>query len=430
MRRTLASLVALVFFGVPVSALAQAPGFDTPPSNASTSEPTPSGQAQQQAGGATSRAQPTPPAGGKAGGQAPAKTKPKRTRRCSTRGQRRTCRISVGGRHVRTCVRARRGARERCRVVRSKTRVQASASAASSSFSPSALSRAGAQKSRLRAVLRDPRVRARISTVTQHGYQDNVVPAVGRFYYQASQGENPLKAWCSGTLILRGVVLTAAHCLYQNTWDERVTGKRSSSPAGYFDIRQMSFTPGHTINGQGGPAGNYGTWGVADAFVSEAYKADEDAQDWALVLLAPRNGAYPGDSTGTFAAHGGVSLGFNAPLVKMGYPASGAFAKAEYWYGSRQYYCSIAWQQRRVPAGGTISPNGWYMLAEGCPMNGGSSGGPVFAKFSDGSYGIIGVNNRGSGRTLTDPFGFRGINLWFDQTAISFFNSVIQYWNR
>jgi hypothetical protein len=251
---------------------------------------------------------------------------------------------------------------------------------------------------------------------------------VGRFYYQKSNGENPLKAWCSGTLILRGVVLTAAHCLYQNTWDARVNRTPLPTP-GYFDISAMSFVPGHTVNGQGAAASDYGQWAVADAFVSDAYKADEDAQDWGLVLLAPQGGAYPADRTGTFAAYGGVQLGANAPLVKMGYPASGGFAKPEYWYGSRQYYCSIAWQQRRMPAGGTISPNGWYMMAEGCPMNGGSSGGPVFAQFADGTYGIIGVNNRGAGVSATDPFGYTGINLWFDQTAIGFFNSVIAYWS-
>ena len=48
------------------------------------------------------------------------------------------------------------------------------------------------------------------------------------------------------------------------------------------------------------------------------------------------------------------------------------------------------------------------MLAGACPMNGGSSGGPMFAEFSDGSYGIIGVNNRGSGTRVTDPFGSGG----------------------
>jgi hypothetical protein len=69
------------------------------------------------------------------------------------------------------------------------------------------------------------------------------------------------------------------------------------------------------------------------------------------------------------------------------------------------------------------------MLEEGCPMNGGSSGGPVFAQFADGTYGIIGVNNRGAPLRARDQFDNWSINLWFDQTAIGFFNSVIAYWS-
>jgi hypothetical protein len=320
-------------------------------------------------------------------------------------------------------VQRRRKGRQTCRTIR-----QTGLRAKPATFRPSSASRAAVRKARLRAVLADPRVKAHVARVTQHGYQDNVVPAVGRFYFQGSKGSNPLRAWCSGTLILRGVVLTAAHCLYQNTWDTRVTGKPDAFPVGYFNIRQLSFVPGHTVNAQGGPASNYGEWAVADAYVPDGYRADEDANDWGLVLLAPdAAGGYPGDRTGTFAAYGGVYLGQNAPLVKMGYPASENFSRAEYWYGSRQYYCSVSWLGRRALAGGTFSPNGWYMRADGCPMTGGSSGGPVFARFADGTYGIIGVNNRGDS---SGGFGTLSYNLWFDQRAIDFFNQVIAYWGR
>lgn len=417
MRWGLAGLVTVAMLSVSTTAHSQAPGFSVQSEVDSTSQATPGGQQQQVGGGRTVG---TKPGSTRGRSRTPRKsrkaTRPRRSQRCTTRGGRRTCRVYLDGRHVRTCVRPRRGAKSSCR------RVRASASAAS--FEPSAQSRAAAERSAASAALELPEVQAHISRVHSHGYQDNVVPAVGRFYYLASRGANPLKAWCSGTLIMRGVVLTAAHCLYNNSWDERVGGTRPTEPYGYYDIRQMSFVPGNTVNQLGQTVSSYGTWAVADAFVPEAWKNDDDAYDWGLVLLSPQGNRFPGDYTGTFAANGNVALSYNAPLVKMGYPASGAFATANYWYGSRQYYCSVSWQQRRGTSS-SFSPNGWYMMIEGCPMNGGSSGGPVFARYSNGTYGIIGVNNRGRD---VGQFGSVGYNIWFDQRAIDFFNGVIAYW--
>lgn len=61
-------------------------------------------------------------------------------------------------------------------------------------------------------------------------------------------------------------------------------------------------------------------------------------------------------------------------------------------------------------------------------MNGGSSGGPVFVQLTDGSWRIVGVNNRG--HSLSDGYGAEGISFYFDERFGVFWNSVINYLNQ
>lgn len=56
-------------------------------------------------------------------------------------------------------------------------------------------------------------------------------------------------------------------------------------------------------------------------------------------------------------------------------------------------------------------------------MNGGSSGGPVFVQFPDGSWSIVEVNNRG--RDREDGYGANGISSYFDDRFGQFWNSVV-----
>lgn len=56
-------------------------------------------------------------------------------------------------------------------------------------------------------------------------------------------------------------------------------------------------------------------------------------------------------------------------------------------------------------------------------MNGGSSGGPVFLHAADGSWRIIGVNNRGWDGA--NGFSTGGISFWMDNDFGNFWNSTL-----
>ena len=79
--------------------------------------------------------------------------------------------------------------------------------------------------------------RARSSALYSSGTTNPLMSAVVRFYYSGSP--TVTKGWCSGTLLTRGIVLTAAHCLYANRTD-------GHGEYGYYPAAQMSVTPGNT----------------------------------------------------------------------------------------------------------------------------------------------------------------------------------------
>ena len=166
-----------------------------------------------------------------------------------------------------------------------------------------------------------------IATITNKGWADPVVPAVGRFYASESSATN--KGWCSGTLVRRGVVLTAAHCIYANGVDTAPDGSANH----YYDHTRMTFVPGNRINPSNSVTGltSYGNWSIRNMWAINAWAANDQSKDWGLVLLNPdQNGNYPGDTTGTFprlvrpladarAEHAGDRVSGELPLRNSGF---------------------------------------------------------------------------------------------------------------
>jgi hypothetical protein len=121
---------------------------------------------------------------------------------------------------------------------------------------------------------------------------------------------------CSASLIKRGVIVTAAHCV--------------TAFGGAF------YTNWRFVPALAGTSAPYGTWTWAQAVVMTSYKNGTDfcapgargivcRNDIAVIRLAPQGGAFPGTRTGWFG-YGWNGYGFNpqnlALINQLGYPVS------------------------------------------------------------------------------------------------------------
>jgi hypothetical protein len=221
-------------------------------------------------------------------------------------------------------------------------------------------------------------------------------------------------------MILRGVVLTAAHCV----WDD---GEESHTAPHAYQLTDgwMQIAPGNeVVNGQN--TFPYGVWNVVSAYIPPAYKAATTAatdisSDWALIVVAPdAAGRYPGDITGTVSATWGLpGINSSTPLYALGYPASGVFRQATYNWGENQYFCESYLND--VYTLGVA-----YWLDYACEMTGGASGGPVYAQTSDGSWTIVGVVNRGrNSDTSATYYGTDMLSIWMDDRFGSFYTASV-----
>ena len=306
----------------------------------------------------------------------------KLVRKCTTRRGKRTCRFYKHGVAQKVCVK-RRGKKARCRSL-----LKGAASATGGPAVSAPLAKAAAKYS--------------------SGVNNPLNPSVVRFYLNG-------RGWCSGTMVLNGVVLTAAHCLFANVHDGR-------GSYGYYDINKMLVVPGNTWTASGN-VGKWGVYRVANAFVPNAWKNEDGGQDWGLVVLQPDStGRHAGQYTGLYGLTWNAQFPVGTRIIRSGYPASYSFNTAAWGYGGYQWYCDMRWDGET----NNNFPYTWssYNIATGlCEMNGGSSGGPVWALLPNGSWTIVGVNNRGYDGA--NGFGTWGISSYFDNRFGAFWNGVM-----
>jgi V8-like Glu-specific endopeptidase len=193
------------------------------------------------------------------------------------------------------------------------------------------------------------------------------------------------RTWmCSASLIKRGVVVTAAHCVANFGQSQFYTN--------------WQFVPGYR-NGKA----PYGTWTVQTAWVPTAYYNGTDAcavagvvcQDdvAVLVLTASATGKYPGTSTGWYG-YGWNGYGFTGGLTQitqLGYPVC----------LDNGFY-----MERNDSYGFTSSGNSNNTLI-GSLMCGGSSGGPWLV-----NLGLRPSLTGTSAGTAPDPNVVVGVTSW------------------
>ena len=163
---------------------------------------------------------------------------------------------------------------------------------------------------------------------------------------------------CSASLIKRGIVVTAAHCV--------ANYGRSQFYSGW------QFVPAYR-NG----SAPFGTWTVKQAWIKTAYFNGTDGcavfgvvcpDDVAVLILNTQAGGYPGTSTG-WLGYGWNGYSFTSNhlthITQLGYPAG---------------LDSAAYMERN-DSQGYVSAGNSNNTVIGSNMNGGSSGGPWIANF-------------------------------------------------
>ena len=224
---------------------------------------------------------------------------------------------------------------------------------------------------------------SRVDLDTSSGDPSKLYPyrAAGKLYFNIGSSTYV----CSASLVKKGVIVTAAHCVANYGQKQFYTN--------------WTFVP--ALSGSLAP---YGTWSAQSAFVLSAYYYGTNPcqntgvvcqDDVAVIVLSPKSGYYPGYYTG-WLGYGWNNWGFTggpklAQIAQLGYPSSHDSGTRMQRTDTQAYVSTM------------INNTVW-----GSSQTGGSSGGPLVANLgvapvlsgvSTGTYPdtniVIGVTNWG-----------------------------------
>jgi len=260
-----------------------------------------------------------------------------------------------------------------------------------------------------------------------HGFHTKLMPAIGRIW-GAFAGNPKLYPLCTGTVVSRGLVVTAGHCVLDTD--------TVNSSGRYPYLARILFVPGQSWNNPRSTAVDdikapWGVWEAIDWWAPSSYQNRQSQLDWGVIQIGTRasDGAYIGDVTGAWPIQTGIRFNDGARILSIGYPAMGEWSTPRLYVGRGQYMCDSAWA-----AGAWLAASGGYELWIRCPMNGGASGGPWLVQLSTGSWVIGGVNNQCNDDNEADdwsadeyctPVSTELRSLVFDNRFLQFWNSVL-----
>lgn len=222
-----------------------------------------------------------------------------------------------------------------------------------------------------------PFTTSRVDVKRNRPSRDYPFSPAGKLYFRI--GEDTYV--CSASLIKRGVVVTAAHCVTD------------------FGSRQV-FADWEFVPAQSREAAPYGTWEVDHAAVMTSYlRGTEDCavegivcpNDVAVLALSPQNGEYPGTATGWYgyAWNGwGFTREGRTQIHQLGYPVSH----------------DEGLMMQRTDSLGYVEPDFSDNTVWGSRQTGGSSGGPNLVN--------LGIPGRFDGNWMIDFNIVVGVTSW------------------
>lgn len=221
--------------------------------------------------------------------------------------------------------------------------------------------------------------------------------ATGKLFINYANGDT---SWCSASLVGRGVIVTAAHCV-------------ADFGVGFLNASWF-FAPGF-YNGRSAQRPVQAVYIVAPSSYingtdSCAVPGIVCANDIAVIVLKDQRGRYVGTKTGWYGV-GYDGFGFTSSgethITQLGYPGG-------IDYGT---------QMLRNDSLGQISPGDSFNTVIGSQMNGGSSGGPWINNFGQAGYPngvstpfdaqsniVVGVSSWGYTDGITDIMGASEFN--------------------
>jgi Trypsin-like peptidase domain len=219
-----------------------------------------------------------------------------------------------------------------------------------------------------------------VSTINWQGFPQKLIPAVGRLVIHYP------RAWgtCTGTVVTRTLVLTAAHCVY--------------NPKAGGGALAFAFAPGFTWANLDAETCRtpYGVWaaGSQNWWAPRGYLDRLDpGLDFALVEFGPQPG-WLSSTTGSFTATWNLRYTRVRQYI-VGYPSDGFWSTKAGTWGFGQYACDSTYD------GNWETVGSGYLLWTACTMNRGSSGGPWFIQLTDGTWTIGAVTSQCSGPRIS-----------------------------